>query len=93
MVGVFRTDLEGVPLTVEGVTRTDLEGVLLGELPSSKRRTLDGVPWPWILTSPFSACDAATFAGVLLGVFRIGLFSFYYHQNIKEGIYKSKVFT
>ena len=43
VVGVTSTDLEGVPLAVEGVTRTDLEGVLLGELPSSKRLTLDGV--------------------------------------------------
>ena len=38
-----RIDLEGVPLAVEGLTRIDLEGVLLGELPSSKHRTLDGV--------------------------------------------------
>ena len=31
---------------------------------------------PWFLPTPDSACDAANLAGVLLGVFRIGLFSF-----------------
>ena len=50
------------------MARTDLEGVASGEPPSSNRLTLDGVP------APFSACDVATLAGVLLGVFRIGLF-------------------
>ena len=45
------------------MARMDLEGVASGEPPSSNRLTLDGVP-----------CDVATLAGVLLGVFRIGLF-------------------
>ena len=60
-----------------GVASIDFGGVLSGELPSSKRLTLDSVPWPRLFTvsSPPPACDVATFAGVLLGVFRIGLFS------------------
>ena len=59
------------------MARIDLEGVLSGELPSSKRLTLDGVPWPSLLftfSSPSSVCNVTTLAGVLLGVFRIGLF-------------------
>ena len=60
---------------LEGVPRLCLDGVKPpGEPPSSKRLILDGVP----RLSTFSAfsCDVATLAGVLLGVFRIGLFSF-----------------
>ena len=56
------------------MARIDLEGVLSGELPSSKRLTLDGVPWLFTFSSPSSACIVTTLAGVLLGVFRIGLF-------------------
>ena len=64
--GVARFDLEGVPrLCLDRVKPS-------GEPPSSNRLILDGVLFPFSASS----CGVATLAGGLLGVFRIGLFSF-----------------